>query len=98
MIFPALTPIFPGKLSKRENQWERSGDGLLEGIMMRANDIKTQDIPMPLGTYNTVEKFRSAFASSVACLPIDPWGMTLVVHPEVMLTHGPAMFQTVLGW
>ena len=47
-------PIFPGKFSKRENQWERVGDSLLEGIMMTANDIKTQDIPMPLGTYNTV--------------------------------------------
>lgn len=40
-------------------------------IMMRANDIRPlqdQDVPTPLGTYDTTEKFPSALAS-LAVLP-----------------------------
>ena len=68
--FPPF-PIFPGKCSRRGNQMGE------RWIMMRANDIRplqNQDVPTPLGTYDTIEKFPSALASLAVLPPRWPTG------------------------
>lgn len=72
---------------------------LLEGIMVRANDIKplqTQDVPTPLGTYETIEKFPSGLASSAALPHRRPMAQRVGAASQGDADAQPC-FQAVLG-
>lgn len=73
-------------------------------IMMRANDIRplqNQDVPTPLGTYDTIEKFPSALAS-LAVLPPrwptgEPFGGTSQGDADAQPRDVPNSYGEVVG-
>lgn len=97
-LSPTLSPRIPWEMpSERESNG--SGDSLLlEGIRMRANDIRLLLIrDVPWHPWHCREVPSSPCVISGICLVAVPWESTLVPRLDRMLTHSSVMFSTVLG-
>ena len=98
---PSFPPIFLGNALREGIRWERGRDSLLlEGIMMRSNDIRPlriRDVPRPPEHPRHCREVPTGRASSVVVPLAASWERTWGPCPGVMLTHSCTLVQTVPG-